>query len=538
MLRSISTLQLSCNRLHMVATLRDGMRFFDWAVLSAYFTLMIAVGLWARTKVRDARDFFTAGGAMPWWLSGVSHHMSGYSSAVFVGYAALAYTQGFDLYIWWACSIAIALLIGAGLFAPRWARLRHDLGFISPLEFLATRYSVATQQLLAWSGVFLKIFDVGAKWSSAALLLQVFAGVPFVGGILLTGGVTLIYSVVGGLWADALTDFSQFLIQIVAGTAMLVAVLLKLGGISALWTIWGRLPAHHAAAFNSTYTPWFALGFLVVSTLSYNGGTWNLAQRFMAAPSDRDARRAALLSAFLYLLWPLVLFFPMWAAPILLPGLADPSQSYALLTRNLLPDGLVGLVLAGLFAHTMAMTSSDANAVAAVVVRDILPVLRRYVGLPEGERELFSGRVTTFLFLALSMVLGMFADRFGGVMGLILLWYGALVGPIAVPMMLGLLPTFRRCGPTAAVLSLLAGAITFVCVKFIFADAIAGLPGSPGGTAVLAGPVLSSIVVYVGVGSIERWRSPAADMLLDRLHGSQKEPIRSALISTPEGSPL
>lgn len=493
------------------------MHSLDWAVLVAYFVLMVGVGLWARTKVTDARDFFTAGGAMPWWLSGISHHMSGYSSAVFVGYAAIAYTSGISLYIWWACSIAIALVIGAATFAPRWARLRLQLGVISPLEYLATRYNLPTQQLLAWSGALLKIFDVGAKWTSAALLLNVFAGVPFVWGVLLTGGVTLVYSVVGGLWADALTDFSQFLIQIVAGIAMLIAVLVKLGGVSALWTIWDRLPASHAHAFTGQYTVWFALAFLMVSTLSYNGGTWNLAQRFMASPSDRDARRAALLSAGLYLVWPPILFFPMWAAPILLPHLADPSQSYALLTSTLLPNGLIGLVLAGLFAHTMAMTSSDANAVSAVVVRDILPALRRGRRFATDQRELFAGRVSTFLFLASSMGLGMVADRFGGVMGLILLWYGALVGPIAIPMLLGLLPTFRRCGPAAAILSTLAGALAFVLVKFAFADAIAAAPGDWAMTAVVAGPVLASFLVFVGIGLAWPRRDPAADALIDRL---------------------
>lgn len=494
------------------------MQALDWTVLIAYFLLMVGVGLWARTKVVDARDFFTAGGAMPWWLSGISHHMSGYSSAVFVGYAALAYTQGFSLYVWWACSISLALVLGAGVFAPRWARLRQQFNLISPLEFLATRYGVPTQQVLAWSGAVLKIFDVGAKWTSAALLLNAFAGVPFVWGVLLTGGVTLVYAVVGGLWADALTDLSQFLIQIVAGVAMLVAALARLGGVSGLWTVWDRLPASHAHAFGGDYTPWFALAFLTVSTLSYNGGTWNLAQRFMASPSDREARRAALLSSALYLLWPPVLLFPMWAAPVLLPHLADPGESYALLTRSLLPDGLVGLVLAGLFAHTMAMTSSDANAVSAVVVRDILPVLRRGAAALRPAQELAAGRIATFVFLATSMVLGMVADRFGGVMGLILLWYGALVGPIAVPMLLGLLPAFRRCGPVAAMLSVLAGAGAFVGVKFLFAPAIAALPGAWSMTAVVAGPVLASLLVYVGVGLAEGWRDPASDALLDQLN--------------------
>ena len=218
------------------------MKILDWLVLCIYFLVMLGMGFWARTKVKTASDFFTAGGAMPWWLSGISHHMSGYSSAVFVAYAAIAYTAGFSIYIWWACSISVALVIGSNVFPGRWSRLRQRLGIISPLEYLVARYDLPAQQVLAWSGALLKIFDVGAKWTAAAILLQVFADVPTIWGVLLTGSVTVVYSVVGGLWADALTDMSQFIIQVIAGTVMLVAVLARLGGISAIWTIWDRLP--------------------------------------------------------------------------------------------------------------------------------------------------------------------------------------------------------------------------------------------------------------------------------------------------------
>ena len=130
---------------------------------------------------------------MPWWLAGISHHMSGYSAAVFVGYAAIAYADGLSIYIWWACTIAVALLIGSRVFAPRWVRLRVHTGMISPLEYLTARYGQRTKLCLACSGSLLKIFDVGAKWTASALLLQMFAHVALVWGVLLTGGVTLIY---------------------------------------------------------------------------------------------------------------------------------------------------------------------------------------------------------------------------------------------------------------------------------------------------------------------------------------------------------
>jgi len=494
------------------------MKILDWVVLCLYFLVMLGMGFWARTKVKTANDFFTAGGAMPWWLSGISHHMSGYSSAVFVAYAAIAYTAGVSIYVWWAFSISIALTIGCNLFPVRWARLRQRLGIISPLEYLLVRYNLPAQQMLAWSGALLKIFDVGAKWTSAAILLQAFANVPPLWGVLLTGSVTVVYSVVGGLWADALTDMSQFVIQVIAGIVMLVAVLVRLGGASAVWTVWDRLPPSHSQPFVGQYTLAFAVVYLLVNTLSYNGGTWNLAQRFIAAPNAKAARNAALLSASLYLVWPLVLFFPMWASPLLLPHLADPSESYAMLVKALLPQGLIGLVLAGMFAHTMAMTSSDANAISSVVIRDILPALRKDRKRPSDRIQLLSGRICTLLFLSLSMVIALTADHFGGVIGLVLLWYGALLGPIAIPILFGMLRVFRRSGPNAAIASWFAGAIAFGLIKFVFSEQIAHLPGDLTTTITVAGPVLSSLAVFIGVGLIWPAKDPAANHLLDLIN--------------------
>ncbi|WP_419992700.1 sodium:solute symporter family protein [Streptomyces boninensis] len=499
------------------------MALLDWLVICAYFVVMIVIGVWAKSRIHDAKDFFTAGGRMPWWLSGISHHMSGYSSAVFVGYAAIAYTAGFTLYIWWAIGITIAMVVGSFLFAPRWPRLRQRLGIISPLEYLTTRYNVPTQQVLAWSGSALKVFDVGAKWTATALLLQVFAGVPIGWGVLLTGGVTLVYSTIGGLWADALTDLGQFLIQLVAGVTMFVAVLSQLGGVSAVWSVWDRLPEGHLRPFNDEYTLTFVLVYLLINTLSYNGGTWNLAQRFIAAPSGTSARRAALLSAGLYLVWPLVLFFPMWAAPVLLPGLDNPEQSYALLTQDLLPAGLIGLVLAGMFAHTMAMTSSDANAISSVVIRDIIPAVWSGARRISAKTELFAGRLSTFLFIALSMAIALTADSFGGVLGLLILWFGALVGPIAIPMLLGMLPLFRRCGPSAAIGSWATGLVVFFLVKYVFESQVANLGTDWTTTVEVAGPVLCSLVVFVGLGLVRPWRDEQSAALIDALNEDAEE---------------
>src|SRR3712207_842650 len=160
---------------------------------------MVAIGVWSKSRIANTSDFFTAGGRMPWWLSGISHHMSGYSAVMFVAFAAEAYRLGLTVYIWWALTIGVGVGIGAFVWAARWNRLRSKHGVASPLEYLARRYNVPTQQALAYSGALLKVVDIAAKWVAIALLLRGFAGLPVVWGILVTGVVTMVYITAGGL---------------------------------------------------------------------------------------------------------------------------------------------------------------------------------------------------------------------------------------------------------------------------------------------------------------------------------------------------
>ena len=131
------------------------MAWLDWVALGGYFLVMLLIGLWSHRRVSSVSDYFTGGGRMPWWLSGISHHMSGYSAAVFVAYAAVAYSYGVTVYFWAFVPLAIGTGVGAFLFAPRWNRLRARFSVVSPLEYLAKRYNVPTQQALAWSGALL-----------------------------------------------------------------------------------------------------------------------------------------------------------------------------------------------------------------------------------------------------------------------------------------------------------------------------------------------------------------------------------------------
>ncbi|OEJ26422.1 Na+:solute symporter [Streptomyces agglomeratus] len=489
------------------------MNSLDWAVLIGYFGIMVAIGVWSHKRVDNVSDFFTAGGKMPWWLSGISHHMSGYSAVMFTGYAGIAYKYGVTSFVTWSFPIAIGIAIGSSLFAPRLNRLRSKLHVASPLEYLKNRYNLPTQQALAWSGVLLKIVDVAAKWAAIATLLTVFTGISLNQGILITGVITGIYCTVGGLWADALTELGQFVIQLFAGLAMLIAVMGELGGFSSLWTVWDKLPESHNDPLTGDFTMMFLLAYLFIKTFEYSGGMWNQAQRYMATANAREATRSARLSAVLWLVWPLVLFFPMWCAPLLVDAQKpDASDSYALMTEQLLPHGLLGLVIVGFFSHTMAMCSSDANAIAAVFTRDIAPALSAKARGWSQRAGLVAARLSTVAFLALSMAIAtqVNSPAFKDIITIVIKWVAGLMGPIAIPFMLGLLPRFRRSGPTAALVSWASGLFAFWVVNY-------GMDGVATQYQVSV-PLAVSLVLFVLIGFVKPEGTPERDAVLARIN--------------------
>ncbi|WP_232665218.1 sodium:solute symporter family protein [Pseudonocardia sp. TRM90224] len=486
----------------------------DWIVVIGYFLVMVAIGLWSRGRIKNIADYFTAGGRMPWWLSGISHHMSGYSAVMFVAFAAEAYRLGLTVYIWWALTIGLGVGIGAFLWAPAWNRLRSKHNVKSPLEYVSRRYNVPTQQLMAWSGAALKVVDIAAKWVAVALLLQGFAGVDVWLGITLVGIVTMVYSVLGGLWADALTDFGQFIIQAVAGVAMFIAVAAHFGGISFMWEIWDQLPPSHSEPLSGQYTLIFFMALFLIKTLEYNGGMWNLAQRYMAAPDGAAAKRSALLSSGLWLVWPLVLFFPMWAAPLIVPGMQDNAeQAYVAMGQAMLPAGMIGLVLAGFFSHTMAMVSSDANVISAVITRDMLPRLWKGATRMTAEAQLQLARITTFLFIGLSMTIALTADTKGFVLKVVIALVAATMGPIAIPLMLGMLPPFRRIGPTAAIASIVGGLGTWAVLYILQVNKVEWVTQA----VIVSWPLVVSAVLYLAIGFLKPERSADRDALVDSL---------------------
>jgi Na+/proline symporter len=256
----------------------------------------------------------------------------------------------------------------------------------------------------------------------------------------------------------------------------------------------------------------------------------------MATKNAKEATRSAFLSAGLWFVWPVILFIPMWLSPLLVTAQKpDGSDAYGLMADQLLPHGLLGLVVVGFFSHTMAMCSSDANAISAVFTRDVVPVFSRAARAWDTRAGLIAGRVTTVAFLGFSMAVAtqVNSPTFKDIITVVIKWVAGLMGPIAIPFILGLLRPFRRSGPTAALTSWACGLLAFFFVNY-------NLDFSQRTDVKLeyqvSVPMVISLVLYILIGLLKPEDTPERDAIIEMIN-TDDDGSAAAAIPAPAGAP-
>jgi len=465
----------------------------DYSVVLIYGVLVAFLGYIAKLKVKNADDYFAGGKKVPWWVASISHHMSGYSAFVFVGMGTIAYGSGLSAYVFYGPPIFTAMMIGAYVWAPRWSRMK----ILTPIQFLEQRYNNLTRQVFAWGGIGIKFIDEGVKLYSLAIIVHVATGWPLQEVIIACGIVTIAYLFFGGLWATMLTDFAQFFVQF-AITLFLVPLVLKaVGGFGGLLA---QMPAWQRKPFSPEITPAFIFVYFFVTLLSYNGGSWGLAQRFYSIGKPKQARKAALLSGALYLVYPLAVFIPMWAAHTLVGHIDNPEHAYVLVAEKILPSispGLLGLFIASMFAATMSMIDSDLNALAAVFTKDIYQ--RTFNKNANDQLLLRVGMLATVVLGSLTIAAALLTIQMHGAFNAMIQWFAAILGPISLPLLLGMIlkkPTWR-----GALLSWLFGMLTFIFFRFAWTPLTGFATSFPLYTGM---ELLVSFFVFIGEGQITK----------------------------------
>jgi Na+/proline symporter len=379
--------------------------------------------------------------------------MTTFSAFTFVAYSALAYQFGFvAITIWWLS--VPCCLFSAYLLAARWRRAATT----SPLEYIETRFGPVLRQGFSWTGLPLIVIDDGLKLFVIGNMVTVSLGIEHYHGlywaIAACGALILAYTFLGGLWAVMITDVIQF---VIVAVAVLVLVPLALNRVDGITGFLDQLPEGFASPTGGSYTwPWL-IAFGVVLLLTY-ATKWPYVQRYYSVATDRDARKVGYLVAALMFAGPPLLFLPAMAARIFMPDVTNYNDVYPLLCRELLPVGMLGVIIAAMFSATMSMLSSDYNSGASVITNDIV---KRYFGSAFSDRALvLTGRFATFLIGSLAMgialILAIAQDK-QDLVNIMAQLFSVLMPPAAIPMMAGLLT--KRATNAGAVAAFVVGAV-------------------------------------------------------------------------------
>jgi solute:Na+ symporter, SSS family len=424
----------------------------DYVIVAGYMIVVVLVGAWFRNRVRNARDYFAGGQQIPWWMAGISHYMSSFSAFSFIAYSQLGYTYGWVAVTLFWVTIP-GCLAGALYFAKHWRRAR----VITPIQFLEERYNGFVRQFFAWAGIPMKIFDDALKVFATGLFVSIACGVSLYWSIALCGAVMIAYSFLGGLWALVVTDYVQFLMKVLAMIFLLPMAIQRAGGIHKAFR---GLPPHFFAPVNGPYGWIYVAGFAAVMVVSYNA-SWSLAQKYYSVPTEKDASKAAYLSAALNLVGAPLMILPAVIGRNILPDLVGQGRTadaYVLLVGSLLPAGMVGIILAAMLSATMATVSADFNAIASVLTEDVYV---RFIAPSSSEgRRLLIGRWSTLLLGAVTVSLGLWVawTHEQSLFNLMVTVLGIFLSPTLIPLLAGL--TTRRVNATGAFTGFLAGLLT------------------------------------------------------------------------------
>jgi SSS family transporter len=500
------------------------MRTADLVVLAAYFVTMVTVGVaYSRQKTSDM--YFAGGRQLSWWLGGVSFFMSNVSALSIVVYAGLGFRYGLVALTLYGTSIP-ATLLTTWLFARRWRRA----GVITPTEFLERRFSSLVRQVLAWSGIPLRVVDEALKIVAIGIFVSAGLHISPNVAMLAVGLTILLYSVLGGLWAVVVTVFVQFVLVSGAVVLLLPLTLRATGG----WEKFlAAVPAGFFAPANETYG-WSYLGAFLVLICISTAGNWSMVQKFYSARSDREARGAGWLAALLFLvLPPFWIFTGMLARGFVPLGSLDPQSIYGHIAARLLPAGMLGLVVAALFAATMSVLSNGYNVLSSVLTVDIY---QRLIRPRASQRELvLVGRLLTgavgMIVLALALTITYFQWTIFDTM---VAAFGLLVPPTVLPVLAGL--SSRSLSARGALAGFAAGMATglaFSVYKWV------GAPASPTSFQALGIVVstLSTVLVLVGAALWFPARGEAAERA-SQFFAALERPSTPAEVTVASPAPI
>jgi SSS family solute:Na+ symporter len=437
-----------------------------WSFL-AYLLIVVGIGVYAtRFSSAGVAEFFVGGRRINRFVVALSAVVSGRSAWLLLGVTGMAYVRGASA-VWAVAGYIVAELLLFLYYAPRLRRFsaRHDC--ITVPDFFAARFADHRGVLRSVSAAVILVFMVGyvaGQFVGGGKAFAASFGIQPTTGVLITAGIVLVYTVLGGFLAVSLTDMIQALFMILALAMLPVIAIADRGGLTAVLTELRSLDP--ALVDPLALSAGVAIGFLGIGLGS--PGNPHILARYMSIDDPEQLRVSAVVGT----AWNVIMawgalfiglvgrvYFP---ETTMLPG-ADTENLYPLLAQQHLHPILFGVVVASIFAAIMSTADSQLLVAASAVVRDVYEkVVHRNTVIPQARLVLLS-RATVVALVLLALVFGLLADQL--VFWLVLFAWaglGAALGPTSI------LALFWKRTTRAGVLAgIVAGTATTVVWYFV-----------------------------------------------------------------------
>ncbi|MBO9562451.1 MAG: hypothetical protein J7621_06730 [Niastella sp.] len=396
----------------------------DTTVIVVFSIFIMLIGfLFVRTG-RNLKSFFAGGEAVPWFIGGLSLFMSFFSAGTFVAWGSIAYQHG-----WVAITIQWTMCIGGlitGFYlAPKW----KATGNLTAAEFIRERLGVGVQKSYIYIFMLVSLLIKGSVLYSVAKLVSSSLGFPLVPVTVVLGLFMIAYTAVGGLWAVMVTDILQFVILTAAILIIMPLAFKAAGGVDHFLE---QAPAGFFKLVNGEYTWGFILAFALYH-IFYIGGNWTFVQRYTSVDKPKSASKVAYLFAALYIISPILWMLPPMIYKTINPSLSglQTENAYLMICKHVLPAGLMGLILTGMYFSTSASANTALNVVSAVFTNDIY---KGSINPRASDKKLMSVARISSWFFGLGMIgVALIVPRIGGIVEFTLSIGAITGGPLLAP---------------------------------------------------------------------------------------------------------
>jgi SSS family solute:Na+ symporter len=499
----------------------------DYTLVAIYFVFVLTIGVMARRQISSSLDFFLSGRSLPAWVTGFAFIAANLGAVEIIGMSANGAAFGIPTFhYYWIGAIPAILFLGLVLMP-----FYYGSKVRSVPEFMYRRFNSTTHLVNAITFAVAQLLIAGINLYLLASILEALLGWKLWISLVIAAAIVLTYTTLGGLSAAIYNEVLQFFVIVAALTPLTILGLHAVGGWSGLQdkitnqaggqqlSSWpGTELTGYASSFWSVLGIIFGLGFV----LSFGYWTTNFVevQRTMASKSMSAAQRSPIIGAYPKMFVPFVIIIPGMIAAVFVPELQkykangapetspiDYNNSLLYLIRDLLPNGMLGVAIAGLMAAFMAGMAANISAFNTVFSYDIWQ--DHVVKEREDEYYTWVGRIATLAATVVAIGTATFASHYTNIMNYLQTLFGFFNAPLFATVLLGIF--WKKMTPTAGWVGLVLGTGAAVLVAFLSEDAVGKasqgvlhLAGQGASFAAAAAAFAVDIVVSVAVSVVTR----------------------------------